>query len=31
MLTPEHDSEYEIVLGLWSSCLAKGVTNPTGI
>jgi hypothetical protein len=26
-----HDSEYEIVNGLWSSCPTKGVANPTGI
>jgi hypothetical protein len=26
-----HESECKIVQGLWSSCLAKGVTNPVGI
>jgi hypothetical protein len=26
-----HDSEYEIVQGLWSSCPANGVVNPIGI
>jgi hypothetical protein len=26
-----HDSEYEIVQGLWYSCLAKGVAKPAGI
>jgi hypothetical protein len=30
-LTLGHESEYEIVQGLWSSCLAKGVTNLVGI
>jgi hypothetical protein len=29
MSTLGHDSEYEIVQGLWSSCPAKGVINPT--
>jgi hypothetical protein len=30
-LTPGHASEYEIVQGLWSSCLAKDVAKPVGI
>jgi hypothetical protein len=30
MRTFRHDSEYEIVQGLWSCCLAKGAINPTG-
>jgi hypothetical protein len=30
-LTLGHDSQYEIVQGLWSSCPVKGVSNPTRI
>jgi hypothetical protein len=31
MLTLGHESEYDIVCGLWSSSPAKGVANPAGI
>jgi hypothetical protein len=27
----DNESEYEIVQGVWSTCPAKGVANPTGI
>jgi hypothetical protein len=30
-LTFGHESEYEIAQVLWSSCPAKGVTNPARI